>query len=212
MRVDALTVGMFQSNCFIVSCPDTKKAIIVDAGDDADAILARVRDLGVDVELIFNTHSHIDHVGALAAVKRRLGVPVLMHEKEMDLYRVMPTQGAMFGVPAPELTEIDKFVKEGDIVTFGNLSGRVIETPGHSPGGICLLFDDVTPPRAFVGDVLFRGSIGRTDLYGADHDRMMKTLREVIVKLPDDTIAYPGHGSETTIGLEKQSNPFLIGL
>lgn len=210
MRVEMITVGVFQSNCFVASCEETGEAIIIDAGDDAEAILDRVRDL--DVKLIFNTHAHMDHVGALAAVKKALSVPVLMSQDEMDIYRRLPEQGAMFGVPAPELVEIDGFVSGGDMVEFGKLRGRVIETPGHSPGGVCLVFDDLSPPIAFVGDVLFRGSIGRTDLPGANHETMIETLRDVIMKLPDDMIAYPGHGPETTIGFEKQSNPFLIGL
>lgn len=210
MRVQMLTVGVFQSNCFVASCEETGEAIIVDAGDDAERILDHVRDL--DVKLIFNTHAHIDHVGALAAVKTALGVPVLMHENEMETYKRIPEQGAMFGLPAPGLVEIDRFVAGGDVVAFGNLRGRVVDTPGHSPGGVSLVFDDPSPPIAFVGDVLFRGSIGRTDLFGADHSVMMATLRDVIMKLPDDMIAYSGHGPETTIGLEKRTNPFLVGL
>jgi hydroxyacylglutathione hydrolase len=202
VHVDTLTVGIFQSNCFIASCEKTREAIIVDAGDDASVILSRVRDQNLDVKLIFNTHAHMDHVAALPEVKAALGVPVLMHKE----------QGAMFGVPVPDLVDIDRFVKAGDTVSFGAYTGRVVETPGHSPGEVCLIFDDLDPPVAFVGDVLFRGSIGRTDLPGADHVRMMQTLREVIMTLPDDTIAYCGHGPDTTIGIEKRSNPFLMGL
>lgn len=210
MNVQMLTVGVFQSNCYIASCEKTGEAIIIDACDEAEFILDHVCDL--DVKLIFNTHAHIDHVSALPAVKKALGVPVLMHRNELDAYKRLPEQAAMFGLPTPELSEIDSFVVEGDAVVFGELRGRVVETPGHSPGGVCLVFDDLVPPIAFVGDVLFRGSIGRTDLFGADHATMMMTLRDVIMKLPDDMITYSGHGPETTIGLEKRTNPFLVGL
>jgi glyoxylase-like metal-dependent hydrolase (beta-lactamase superfamily II) len=205
-----ITVGVFQSNCFIASCEDTGEAVVIDAGDDAATILSAVADL--DVKMIVNTHAHLDHVGALPAVKKELGVPVLMHKSEMDIYQRLPQQAAMFGLVAPELVEIDRFIAEGDEVEFGNLKAKVIETPGHSPGGICLVFKDLTPPQAFVGDVLFNGSIGRTDLYGADHSAMMTTLKNVIMNLPDDMVAYSGHGPETTIGHEKRTNPFLMGL
>lgn len=212
MRVQTLMVGVFQSNCFIASCKDTNEAIIVDAGDDEGRILAAVREGKLRVRMIVNTHAHLDHVGALPVVARTLGVPVLMHRSEMAIYSNLGQQAAMFGMPAPELVEIDRFIKEGDEVVFGRLKGRIIETPGHSPGGISLVFEDEVPPRIFVGDVLFRGSIGRTDLFGANHVEMISTLRNIIMKLPDDMIVYSGHGPETTIGLEKESNPFLIEL
>jgi glyoxylase-like metal-dependent hydrolase (beta-lactamase superfamily II) len=205
-----ITVGPFQSNCFVASCDKTGEAIIIDAGDDAAIILDAVS--GLDVKMIVNTHAHLDHVGALHAVKKALGVPVLMHKNEMDIYERLPQQAAMFGLPAPELTEIDRFIAEGDQVEFGNCRAKVIESPGHSPGGICLVFEDLSPPRAFVGDVLFHGSIGRTDLYGSDHAVMMMTLKNVIMKLPDDMVAYSGHGPKTTVGHEKATNPFLTTL
>lgn len=212
MRVEMLTVGLFQSNSFIVSCEKTNEAIIIDACDEADRILGYIEREKLDVKMIVNTHSHIDHVTALPKVKSALGVPVVMHEKELELYKGIPQQAAMFGIDAPELVEIDRFVKEGDRISFGTCSGEVVETPGHSPGGITLLFRDESPPRAFVGDVLFEGSIGRTDLPGCDESQMARTLREVIMKLPDDTVVHSGHGRDTTIGREKRTNPFLLQL
>jgi glyoxylase-like metal-dependent hydrolase (beta-lactamase superfamily II) len=212
MRVKMLTVGMFQSNCFIVSCEETNEAIIIDAGDDGERILAAVDELGVNVKMIVNTHAHIDHVAALPLVKSKLTVPVVMHKDEMPLYETLGTQAAMFGVTAPTDVKIDRFIQEGDTIEFGNLSADVIKTPGHSPGAISLVFRDENPPSIFVGDVLFQGSIGRTDLVGADHITMMGTLKDIIMKLPDEMVAYPGHGPTTTIGTEKRTNPFLLQL
>jgi len=212
MDVHSLTVGPFQSNCFIAACPDTKEAIIIDACDEPQRILDIVRANDLDVKLVFNTHAHIDHVSGLAGVVSELNVPVWMHHAEMHAYESLPQQAAMFGLPAPQLVDIDKFVEDGDEVKFGNLTGRVIDTPGHSPGGVTLLFEDTDPKVAFVGDVLFNGSIGRTDLPGSDHRQMINTLQNVIMALPDDALSYSGHGPETTIAHEKQTNPFLLQL
>ena len=209
MRVEMLTVGMFQSNCFIASCEETDEAIIVDACDEPDRILDTVRSHGLDVKLVVNTHAHIDHVSGLAGVVAALSVPVWMHEAELPVYENITEQAALFGLQAPELVAIDRFIRGGDEVGFGKLSGRVIDTPGHSPGGISLVFENEDIKRIFVGDVLFRGSIGRTDLPGADPAQMASTLKNVIMALPDDMVVYSGHGPETTIGLEKQTNPFL---
>ncbi|MFQ5512618.1 MAG: MBL fold metallo-hydrolase [Candidatus Krumholzibacteriia bacterium] len=212
MRVDMLTVGVFQSNCFIASCVETGEAIIVDAGDEAERILEAVKGLGVDVKMVINTHAHIDHVTALPDVVAALQVPVVMHKDEIPIYEILPQQASFFGLTAPKLVAIDRYVAEGDAVSFGRVTGRVIETPGHSPGGISLVFAGDKPPRVFVGDVLFQGSIGRTDLLGADHAQMMRTLENVIMKLPDDMVVHSGHGPETTIGAEKETNPFLLQL
>lgn len=212
MNIEMLTVGPFQSNCFVASDPNTGEAIIIDAGDDADRILSFVKDNRLLVQLIVNTHAHIDHVSGLALVVSALGVPVVMHKNEMPVYEALPQHAMMFGLPAPEAVKIDRFIAGGDEITFGSLKGRVIETFGHSPGGITLVFKDLSPPVAFVGDVLFQGSIGRTDLPGANQATMMSTLKNVIMELPDDMIVYSGHGPATTIGAEKATNPFLLSL
>jgi hydroxyacylglutathione hydrolase len=212
MRVEMLTVGPFQSNCFIAACEETNEAIIVDACDEADRIVGFVRDNKLEVKMILETHAHIDHVSALAGVVTALSVPVLMHKNEMVLYENLDTAAMMFGLTAPETVKIDRFVKGGETIAVGKLNGRLIDTPGHSPGGLTLMFESADPPRAFVGDVLFHGSIGRTDLPGADHAVMISTLKNVIMKLPDSTVVYSGHGPQTTIGLEKMTNPFLTAL
>lgn len=212
MHVEMLTVGPFQSNCFIAACEETKEAIIIDACDEADRIVGFVRDNNLDAKLVFETHAHIDHVSALAGVVSALSVPVLMHKSEMLLYDNLDQAAMMFGLSIPKRVAIDRFVKGGDTVAVGKWTGTLIDTPGHSPGGLTLLFHDTDPPRAFVGDVLFHGSIGRTDLPGADHGVMMSTLKNTIMKLADNTVVYSGHGPQTTIGVEKTTNPFLLAL
>jgi glyoxylase-like metal-dependent hydrolase (beta-lactamase superfamily II) len=207
IRIQSLTVGPFQSNCHIVACERTGEAVIFDAGDDADRILATVEAMQVRVKAVINTHAHIDHVAGLAGVVDALGVPVFMHRADMPVYDALEQTAAMFGLPAPRRVNIHGWLEEGEIVRVGELEGSVMQMPGHTPGHIIVVFS-ASPLRAIVGDVMFQGSIGRTDLPGGDHDVMMKTLTRFL-PLPDDTIVYPGHGPATTIGAEKKWNPFL---
>jgi glyoxylase-like metal-dependent hydrolase (beta-lactamase superfamily II) len=210
MRVDTLTVGMFQSNCFVVSCERTKEAVIIDAGDEGDRIAEHVAREKLNVKLIVITHAHIDHVAGLPALAAAVRAPVAMHRSELSLYENVGRQAMLFGLEAPRTVKVDRFLDDGEKVAFGGVTGQVIHTPGHSPGGISVEFRDETPPAIFVGDVLFRGSIGRTDLMGASERQMASTLRNVILELPDDMKVYSGHGPETTIGEERRLNPFLI--
>ena len=207
IRIQSLTVGPFQSNCHIVACERTGEAVIFDAGDDAKRILATVKAMGVNVKAVINTHAHYDHVAGLADVVDALGVPVFMHRNETLVYDSLELSARMFGVPVPRKVSIHGWLDEGETVRVGDLEGHVMLMPGHTPGHIIVVFGG-DPQRAIVGDVLFQGSIGRTDLPGGDHDVMMKTLTR-FVPMPDDTIVYPGHGPETTIGAEKRLNPFL---
>jgi glyoxylase-like metal-dependent hydrolase (beta-lactamase superfamily II) len=207
-RIESLVVGPFQSNCHVVACTETNDAVIFDAGDDARRILATVRAMGVNVKAVVNTHAHLDHVSGLADVVDALGVPVFMHRDEAPVYEAVGQQAAMFGLSAPRIVAIHRWLAEGDVINVGKLRGDVMLMPGHSPGHIIAAFRDETPPRAIVGDVLFQGSIGRTDLPGGDHDVMMKTL-ERFLPMADETIVYSGHGPETTIGDERKWNPFL---
>ncbi len=210
-RIESLTVGPFQSNCHIVVCGETGEAVIFDAGDEPERIIATALALNANVKAVVNTHAHLDHVAGLAGVVEALRVPVFMHRLDLPLYEEVGPQAQMFGLPAPPTVPIERFLEEGDVVRVGNLSGKVMLMPGHTPGHIIVHFEDATPPRAVVGDVLFRGSIGRTDLPGGDHDVMMKTL-ERFLPMADDTIVYCGHGPATTIGDEKRQNPFLAPL
>lgn len=208
IRIESLVVGPFQSNCHIVACERTGEAVIFDAGDDAKRILATVEAMRVQVKAVVNTHAHIDHVAGLADVVDALGVPVFMHRADTPVYDMLEQSAAMFGLPAPRRAKIHGWLEEGETIRIGELEGSVMLMPGHTPGHIIVVFGATTPPRAIVGDVLFQGSIGRTDLPGGDHEVMMKTLARFL-PMPDATIVYPGHGPETTIGAEKKWNPFL---
>lgn len=211
LSVEALTVGPFQSNCYVAACRRSQEAILVDAGDDADAILAAVTRLSVRVTGIVCTHAHIDHIAALPALCESLAVPVSMHRAALPMYEMAGAQASSFGLEPPGQVEIDRIVEAGDEIRFGELVASVRWTPGHSPGGICLYLDLPDTPVLFAGDVLFQGSIGRTDLPGSDEKSMRATLRSLLA-LPDETRVYPGHGPDTTIGAERRSNPFLLPL
>jgi glyoxylase-like metal-dependent hydrolase (beta-lactamase superfamily II) len=212
MQIETLTVGPFQSNCYIVGCEQTGDAIIIDCGDEAPRILAEVERLGVNVKAVVNTHTHLDHVAALADVVDVLGVPVLMHAADMPVYDMLEAQAAMFGLSAPRRVKVDRFVEHGEKIEVGKLGAEVLLAPGHSPGSICLAFDKGEHRVVFAGDVLFRGSIGRTDLPGGSYETIVETLRTLFVPMPDDTVVYPGHGPETTMGEEKRTNPFVAPL
>ncbi|HEU4365309.1 MAG TPA: MBL fold metallo-hydrolase [Candidatus Krumholzibacteria bacterium] len=207
-RIESLTVGPFQSNCHIVACGETREAVIFDAGDEAPRILAAVEAMGVEVKAVVNTHAHLDHVAGLAGVVEALAVPVFMHRDEEPAYQAVGQQALMFGLPMPRTVPIQHWLVEGDTIRVGKLRGEVMLMPGHSPGHVIVVFPDETPPRAIVGDVLFQGSIGRTDLPGGDHATMMRTL-ERFLAMADDTVVHCGHGPDTTIGEEKRWNPFL---
>jgi len=210
MRVDMLTVGMFQSNAYVVSCEKTKEAILIDAGDEGERIIDHINSEGLQLQMIIATHGHIDHVGALAEIARACSVSARMHEDELPVYRSIGNQATMFGLQPPDILDIEEYLSDGDTIKFGELSAEVIHTPGHSPGGVTIVFGGENPPRAFVGDVLFRGSIGRTDLMGANPRQMFNVLKNVFLEMPDDMIIYSGHGPDTTIGFERRTNPFLL--
>jgi glyoxylase-like metal-dependent hydrolase (beta-lactamase superfamily II) len=212
MKVKTLTVGVFQSNCYLVSCERTNDAVVIDAGGEGERILDAIEKDKLNVSALINTHGHIDHVSALSVVAPALSAPVLMHEGDLPIFNNLSSQAAMFGVPAPEGIEITRFLKTGDKIEFGDVTGEVIHTPGHSPGGISLLFRDENPQIIFTGDTLFMGSIGRTDLYGGDFETIIQSLRNAYLPLPNRTIVYPGHGDHTTIGTEKHFNPFMSQL
>lgn len=212
IQIDTLAVGMFQSNCYIVSCSETREAVIVDAGDEGERILSTVESLGVTVKAVVNTHAHIDHVAGLPEVVAGLGVPVWMHGADMPIYEEIEMHAAMFGLTAPKRVKIDRYLEDNETFDVGNVRAQIILSPGHSPGSVCLGFWEEGPPRLICGDVLFMGSIGRTDLPGGDYATIMSTLKNRFIPMPDDTVVYPGHGPATTIGDEKRSNPFVAPL
>ena len=200
-------VGPYGTNCFIVGSEKTKQGMVVDPGDEGSAILRHIKELGLKIELIVITHAHIDHIGAVAEVKKATGAQLAIHQAELgeanaQLARMLGGGGNR-SLPKP-----DRFLKEGDVIELGELKFKVLETPGHSQGGISICGEGV----AFTGDSLFNYGIGRTDFPGSSHKVLMDSINNKLMALPDETGVYPGHGPETTIGEERKRNPFLHGL
>jgi hydroxyacylglutathione hydrolase len=211
-----LPVGMLQCNCTIIGDPLTREALVIDPGDEVTRIMDLLGRHKLTVKAIISTHAHIDHVGGLSKLHSFTGAPVLMHQEDLPLYQAMDVQAAFLGIPAPEITTIDNLLKEGDTLRWGDYQARIIHTPGHTPGSVCLYIPQeagavtLAAPQLLAGDTLFAGSIGRTDLWGGSMPQIMNSLRSKLMQLPDSTIVYPGHGPATTIGTERHSNPFLI--
>ncbi len=206
MKIVPIPNGMFAENCYLVVDERAGECAIVDPGEEAGLILHKVEETGAKPVAIWLTHAHIDHVLGVARIAAETGAPVWLHPADRPLYDAVPDQAAWFGLEPPEpLPAPDQNLAHGTRVTAGGLSFEVRHAPGHSPGSVCL----VGPGVAFSGDVLFAGSIGRTDLPGADFETLIASIERELLPLPDDTILYSGHGPETTIGRERQTNPFL---
>lgn len=200
-----LIVGQLQVNCYILADEETKEAIVIDPGDDADDILSIIRDKGLTVKYIINTHAHFDHVGANAQLKKATGAEILLHEADAALLSSSSGEAGMFGMKAAPSPPADRYIRDGDIITAGEVSLTVLHTPGHSSGGISLIEDGMV----FTGDALFAGSIGRTDRPGGDLMTLITSIKTKLLDMPDDTRVFPGHGPDSTIGEEKRENPFL---
>ncbi len=204
MIVKKVVVGPFASNCYIVGSESNKEGVIIDPGADAKEILKNVKDLGLDIKLIVLTHGHIDHTGAVKEVKKTTGAEVAIHTDDAKSLQEQ-LLGRLFGLSYPPPPPPDWLLKDGDSIDIGNLHFLVVHTPGHSPGGICLLEEGVV----FSGDTLFNYGIGRTDMPGGSYSQLMNSIHTKLMILPDNTTVYPGHGPATTIGTERHSNPFL---
>ena len=237
MLIERRAVEPFYKNGFVLGCEETREGVIVDPGDEVGALLAAAAGHRLSIVNILLTHAHLDHITGVAAAKRALGVPVWLHRDDNFLYERVVEQGQMFGLRVEPQPPVDHFydlstgleaglstgpeaglsagLEAGleDPLRFGRYRVRVLHTPGHCPGGVCLAVtkEGDTAATLFVGDTLFAGSIGRTDLPGGDMATLMQSIRDVLLRFPDDTVVWSGHGEVTTIGREKRTNPFLLG-
>lgn len=205
MRIETIVVGPLQVNCHLVICEETKQAAVVDPGADPELILQAVKDAGCQVTLIINTHGHFDHIGANKRIKEATGAELLIHPDDVQLLRNANVHASVYGLSVEASPMPDRLLSEKEQLKIGQLSADIIHVPGHSPGSVCLKIGK----NLIVGDVLFAGSIGRTDLPGGDHHLLISGIREKLLILPDETVVHPGHGPDSTIGSEKVSNPFV---
>lgn len=206
MNVETFTVGAFQENCYLLVDDRSRKAVIVDPGGEGDRLVEAIQDSGAELEAIWITHAHVDHVGAIAAIKRKWDVPVYLHPADRRLYQAASRQAEVYGVPFEEPPPPDREFSDGQHLDFGGGGFTVMHAPGHAPGHVVIHGQGM----ALVGDCLFAGSIGRTDLPFSNPPQLAESLKK-IADLPPETVVYPGHGMETTIAEERRSNPFLNG-
>jgi len=204
LHVKTFTVGPLQENSYVVYRHGGSAAMIIDPGDEPDRIMDFVRQNGLDVKYIVCTHAHFDHVGALPELREQTGAKIVIHEDEREVYTAAQDMGAFMGYQIDRLPEPDLYVKEGDIIRMDDISFKVLHTPGHSPGSLCLYGEGIL----FSGDTVFAGSIGRTDFPGGSLEKMKESFRRII-SLPEETRILSGHGPETTVGVEKRENFFM---
>jgi hydroxyacylglutathione hydrolase len=205
---EILPVGPLQCNCSVIGDEATREALVIDPGDDIEDVLRLVRKHNLQVKQIVITHAHIDHVGGAMKLRAATGAPILLNQNDYALLKMIDAQAVWVGVPPPGKVDIASSLGEADTVKTGSLSANVIHTPGHTEGSICLYFQ--VQKKLIAGDTLFAGSIGRTDLPGGSFDKIINSLHEKVLALPDETVVVPGHGPLTTIGEERESNPFLV--
>ena len=206
---EIVPVGPLQCNCSIVGDEVTREGMVIDPGDDIDDILVLVRRHGLTIKQIVITHAHIDHVGGAMKMRAATGAPIILNQNDYDLLKMLSLQARWIGMEPPDEVKIDQTADQGDTLRAGGLSASVLHTPGHSEGSICLYFP--AEQTLIAGDTLFAGSIGRTDLPGGSYDKILSSLHDKVLALPDETKVIPGHGPSTTIGEERDTNPFLSG-
>jgi glyoxylase-like metal-dependent hydrolase (beta-lactamase superfamily II) len=201
-------VGPLQCNCSIIGDETTREAMVIDPGDEIEDVLVLIRKHNLTVKQIVVTHAHIDHVGGAMKLRAATGAPILLNQNDDALLKMLDVQATWIGVENPGKVEIDQSIGQGDMVRAGTLTANVIHTPGHTEGSVCLYFP--AERKLIAGDTLFAGSIGRTDLPGGSMRKIINSLHEKVLTLPDETVVVPGHGPLTTIGEERESNPFLV--
>ena len=209
--VETRAVGPFFKNGFVVACTDTREAVLIDPGDEVVELLAFADREALSIRYILLTHAHVDHITGVAQAKQALGVPVFLHRDDLFLYDRAVEFGAMFGLQVAPQPPVDEFYTPGQLIPFGRYEARPHHTPGHCPGGVCLEIglEGSRGQDLFVGDTLFAGSIGRTDLPGGDYETLIGSIKTVLFSFGDEARVYPGHGPSTTIGQERRMNPFL---
>jgi glyoxylase-like metal-dependent hydrolase (beta-lactamase superfamily II) len=205
---EILPVGPLRCNCSIIGDETTREAMVIDPGDDIEEIQELIARHSLQVKQIIITHAHIDHVGGAMKLRAATGAPILLNQNDYALLKMLDEQAAWIGVAPPGKVDIDRSVTTGETVTAGSHNATILHTPGHTEGSICLYFP--LEKKLIAGDTLFAGSIGRTDLPGGSMQKILRSLRETVLSLPDETVVVPGHGELTTIGEERESNPFLI--
>jgi glyoxylase-like metal-dependent hydrolase (beta-lactamase superfamily II) len=207
MFVKGLIVGALQANAYIAGCPAGKVAAVIDPGGEAERIVAEIASLGYEVCCILITHGHYDHIGGLAELKKKTGAPVMIHTGDASMLTNAGTNLSLSLGRKYEAGMPDRELNDGDVIRVGEHKLEVYHTPGHTPGSVCF----AAPGLVFSGDTLFAGSIGRTDFPGGSLRQLMTAIKRKLLPLPDDTVVYPGHGPDTTIGEEREQNPFLTG-
>ena len=205
---EILPVGPLRCNCSIIGDETTHEAMVIDPGDNIDEVLALIRKHNLQVKQIVITHAHIDHVGGAMKLRAATGAPILLNQNDYALLNMLDVQATWIGVPTPDKVEIDRSISTGETVTAGQHTAQILHTPGHTEGSICLYFQ--AEKKLIAGDTLFAGSIGRTDLPGGSTQKIMRSLHDTVLALPDETVVIPGHGELTTIGKEREDNPFLV--
>jgi len=205
---EILPVGPLQCNCSVIGDESTREAMVIDPGDDVEDVLVLIRKHNLQVKQIVITHAHIDHVGGAMKLRAATGAPILLNQNDSALLKMIDMQAAWVGMAPPGKVEIDQSIGQEDTVRVGSLTAKVLHTPGHTEGSVSLYFS--AEKKLIAGDTLFAGSIGRTDLPGGSYQKIIRSLHEKVLALPDETIVIPGHGPLTTIGDERESNPFLV--
>jgi glyoxylase-like metal-dependent hydrolase (beta-lactamase superfamily II) len=209
MQIRTIVVGQLGANCYLIIDDATRAAAVIDPGDDIDEIARAIQDAGADLKYMLLTHGHPDHSWATGELQRIFDVELSMHEADIPQLEGEPDLVAIFyDADSYIKPRLGKFLKDGDIIKIGETELRVLHTPGHSPGAVCYVSDGI----AFTGDTLFAGSVGRTDFSGGSQEDLMRSLRDKLLSLPDDTVIYPGHGPASTIGAERKGNPWIQGL